>query len=401
MAAGAAAGGLVVKGRKERSMRIAHVTATFPPYRGGTGAVCYYNAVGLAKRGHEVHVYTADYADMPHDAHDDPPEITVHRLRPAFRFGNAPLLPGLLGLKNFDLVHLHWPFIFGAELVGLNRLFGSTRIIITYHNDLIGIGTRKMLFDIYTAFSARFVLPMARRYGAVSLDHIMNCGLTPYLTGREEKIVEIPNGVDATLFNPAVGGNRVRHENNIPMDARVILFVGALDQAHHFKGINHLITTAAELQNQHIYLMIVGEGELKDEYEALATQLGLQATTRFTGAKSHSELPAYYAAADILVLPSFPPESFGMVLIEAMACGKPVIASRLPGVRSVVSDGEDGLLVEPGDVHGLATALRTLLDDPDRRRAMGLCGRAKVEAKYAWPQIISRLETIYQEVLAE
>jgi len=83
-----------------------------------------------------------------------------------------------------------------------------------------------------------------------------------------------------------------------------------------------------------------------------------------------------------------------------MACGKPVIASNLPGVRSVVSDGEDGLLVRPGDVEDLAEKIQMLLDDPQRRREMGERGRDKVEEKYAWPKIIPRLVRVYEEVLA-
>lgn len=92
-------------------------------------------------------------------------------------------------------------------------------------------------------------------------------------------------------------------------------------------------------------------------------------------------------------------EAFGVVLLEAMACGKPVIASNLPGVRSVVSAGEDGLLVRPGDIDDLAEKTQMLLDDPQRRREMGERGRDKVEEKYAWPKIIPRLVQVYEEVL--
>jgi len=92
-------------------------------------------------------------------------------------------------------------------------------------------------------------------------------------------------------------------------------------------------------------------------------------------------------------------EAFGVVLLEAMACGKPVIASNLPGVRTVVSDGEDGMLVRPRDVDDLAEKMQMLLDDPQQRREMGERGRAKVEARYAWPRIIPRLVQAYQEAL--
>jgi phosphatidylinositol alpha-mannosyltransferase len=94
-------------------------------------------------------------------------------------------------------------------------------------------------------------------------------------------------------------------------------------------------------------------------------------------------------------------EAFGVVLLEAMASGKPVIASNLPGVRSVVSDGQDGLLVQPGDASALSQAMGRLLGDPQLRQHMGQQGRRKVEAQYAWPRIIPRLVEVYEQALAE
>ena len=96
-------------------MRIAHVTATFPPYQGGTGTVCYHNALGLARLGHEVTVFTAEH---PGGGHVDPEEFMVCRLPSLFRIGNAPFLPVLLGLREFDVIHLHLPFPFGGLFTG-------------------------------------------------------------------------------------------------------------------------------------------------------------------------------------------------------------------------------------------------------------------------------------------
>ncbi|HVX29433.1 MAG TPA: glycosyltransferase, partial [Nitrolancea sp.] len=109
-------------------MRIAHVTATFPPYYGGTGNVCYHNARVLAARGHHVEVFTADAPGRI----DDPAGVIVNRLRPIVQVGNAPVLPSLLRLRQFDLVHLHYPFYTGAEFVSLARL----PYVITYHQDV-------------------------------------------------------------------------------------------------------------------------------------------------------------------------------------------------------------------------------------------------------------------------
>jgi glycosyltransferase involved in cell wall biosynthesis len=114
-----------------------------------------------------------------------------------------------------------------------------------------------------------------------------------------------------------------------------------------------------------------------------------------------ADLPAHYALCDLLALPSTTMgEAFGLVLLEAMATAKPVVASNLPGVRSVVADGADGLLVRPGDAADLAAKLRVLLDDPARRMEMGRRGRQKVEAHYDWPVVIPRLARVYDQALA-
>jgi glycosyltransferase involved in cell wall biosynthesis len=123
---------------------------------------------------------------------------------------------------------------------------------------------------------------------------------------------------------------------------------------------------------------------------------------RFVGRVSDADLPRYYRLADVTVLPSVTMgEAFGLVLVESLASARPVIATNLPGVRTVVSQDRDGLLVEPNDPAMLAQALRQILDDGERSQSMGQIGRAKVESLYDWPQIGARLEAIYQQVLAE
>src|SRR5688572_3965141 len=118
-------------------LRIAHVTATFPPQWGGTGNIAYHNAVELASRGHHVSVLTADY---PVTGAADPDGVDVIRFRAPFRYGNAPFLPGLWTRRSFDLVHLHYPFYFGAEMVFLRRMLGGTPYVVTYHQDVLFSG---------------------------------------------------------------------------------------------------------------------------------------------------------------------------------------------------------------------------------------------------------------------
>src|SRR5215211_5165491 len=131
----------------ERPLRVAHVTATFPPYFGGTGNVCYHNARVLAARGHDVRVYTAAWPGKP----DDPPGVVVRRMQTKLRMGNAALLLGLIReLKACDVVHLHSPFIGGGELATVIARLRRIPIVVTYHNDLLGSGVRGTLFALYS-----------------------------------------------------------------------------------------------------------------------------------------------------------------------------------------------------------------------------------------------------------
>jgi glycosyltransferase involved in cell wall biosynthesis len=377
-------------------MRIAHVTATFPPYMAGTGNVCYYNALELARLGHEVTVYTAA---GPERRPFDPPGVTVRRLPVVLRFGNAPLVPGLLGVRDADVIHLHYPFIFGAELVSAAARIRRIPLVLTYHNDLVGEGLRRYLFGAYVASTAGFVLGTARKLAVVSEEHARSCAQAPYFAGRWKDVAVIPNGVDTGLFRPRTDGSAVRRKFGITDAERVIAFVGALDRAHFSKGVPTLLEAAAALAREDVILMIVGDGEWKARYQLSARKLGIGSRTIFTGMVPFPSLPEYYNAADAVALPSTV-ESFGMVLIEAMACRKPVIASDLPGVRSVVTDGRDGFLVPPGDPAALAAKIRAVVDDPQLRITMGHRGREKVEQRYAWPVVIPRLVDLYGKAVS-
>jgi glycosyltransferase involved in cell wall biosynthesis len=302
-----------------------------------------------------------------------------------------------LNLRGYDVIHLHLPFIFGAELIWLSHQMRHTPIVATYHNDLLGVGLRKHLFNVYTQTAYQLILRKAQYLCAVSYDHAQSSHLQRLSKEQKAKIIEIPNGVDVERFSPQINGQHIRLKHGIDDDARVLTFVGALDQAHHFKGVEYLLHTFAEycLSDARNHLMIIGHGDLKEHYEKVAVELGIGQRVTFTGSVTDEDLPSYYAASDAVSLASFPPESFGVVLLEAMACGRPVIAHDIPGVRTVVSHENDGFLVTPNRPAELADRILTLLGDQDQNRMMGENGRQKVEQCYAWSKVVEQLEEVY------
>jgi glycosyltransferase involved in cell wall biosynthesis len=377
-----------------RPLRIAHLTATFPPYWGGTGTVAFEHAKGLAARGHHVEVFTGTASA---GGADDPPGVVVHRLEPVAAIGNAPLIPRLALLRGFDVVHFHHPFIFGTELTLFARLRERNHALVaSWHNRLIGDGGRRPLFWVYEETFGRALARVADRNCLVSRAHGETVSyLRSGMRRRPDRFVELPNGVDLERFAPGPRDDALRDRLGIPRDATVILFVAALDRAHHFKRLD-LVLDAMQRLPSSVHLLVVGGGELLDDLRA-----GAGERVHFAGPQPHNRLPEFMRAGDLLALPSDPPESFGLVQIEAMACGLPVVTSDLPGPASVVVAGETGLVARRGDAADLAEKLGALVALPAGERAqMGAAARELCERRYGWTAVVDRLEAVYADAVA-
>jgi glycosyltransferase involved in cell wall biosynthesis len=384
-----------------KPLRLAHVTATFPPYRAGTGNVCRHNARRLAQRGHDVHVFTPALPGAPRHEQDE--GVKIHRLRPLLTHGHAHLLPTLLpNLRGFDLVHLHMPFYGAAGAVYLLSRLAAAPVVITHHQDVHLKGPASLLSRIHDHLLAQRLMISAGRVCFTSLDYARHCQYASLIASRQLIPAELPNGVDPARFTPGPRPDRLLRSYGLH-GRPIALFVGALDRAHYFKGLEVLLEAMTLPPLSEAALVIVGQGNLRPRYQQRAARLGLGHRVHFAGPVPGDELADHYRLAGATVLPSTTAgEAFGLVLLESMACATPVVASDLPGVRTVVSPGVDGLLARPSDAGDLAARLGALLArPPEQRRAMGLAGRRKVEARYNWSRIGDRLERIYQEVLEE
>jgi glycosyltransferase involved in cell wall biosynthesis len=382
-------------------LRIAHLTATFPPYPGGAGNTCYRFAKGQAERGHHVEVFTAPAAGEPPDSG----RAIVHRIDPVLAMGNAPLIPRLATIHGFDVVHLHYPFIFGSELTLLGRLKRRHReqaLLVHYKNRLVAKGARQIPFEAYEHTVAPLLISAADRVCVLSPDHAASVPYLRRIARRDpSKLIEMPNGVDTRLFAPGPDESDVRAAAAIPDDAVVAAFVATLDRAHHFKRLDIALQAIAALDDERVHLIVAGGGELLDDFRGQASAAGIAERVHFLGRVPHSRLPGVLRAADLLLLTTEPPESFGIVLIEAMACGLPTIATEYPGVRAVVDEGETGILVPPGDADAVASAIHELVEaGPPGRASMGTLGREKAERLWSWPSLLDRMDSAYAEAIA-
>ena len=160
-----------------------------------------------------------------------------------------------------------------------------------------------------------------------------------------------------------------------------------------------MITALSEVPGA--VLVLAGDGHYRTTLEEQARAAGLADRVRFLGTVPHAELPGLLAVSDLLVAASFASETFGIALVEAQACGVPVVASNFGGFPEVVQDGITGLLVPPQDSAALAAALRALLADPKRRQAMGEAGRRWVSAQFHWQRVAERVLEAYRIVLGQ
>lgn len=378
-------------------MKIAQVSATFPPYMGGTGNVCYNYSVELAKLGHDVTVFTSN---SPKTEFTYPKNFNLTKFNPLFQIGNAPCIPKLLTIKEFDLIHLHYPFFFGGEFIYLLKKLKNEKYILSYHNNVTLPGLTGKMVDIHAKLVSKRIIENAERIIVPTLD-FFDSSVKDFLDINGKNVTEIPNGVDISAYKGL--GEEIRAKYHLE-NFRIILFVGALDKAHYYKGLEYLMKSFKDLVNDYddLKLMIVGDGDLKGYYINLAKTYKIEKSVIFVGKISlFEELTKFYETSDIIVYPTVSEtiESFGMVLIEAMAAKKPVIASNVPGVRAVLDNNLNGFLTEPKNIEEISSKIRLLLENEDLSVKMGHNGRKKVEEKYSWDKIVKNLENLYEDCI--
>jgi glycosyltransferase involved in cell wall biosynthesis len=360
-------------------MKIALVTATFLPYRSGTAQMVWQIAQDMHHKGHEVVVFTPRGSSQPKF------DFRVVYQKVLLRVGNAAFTPSLLqDLRGFDLIHLHYPYIFGAELVAFAARLYRIPLLLTYHQNLSASDYRRPLFWLYNHLVQPWVLSSAKTILVTSLDY----ALSPpsRLQKFRQRLLELPNAVDTNTFVP----------NPLKTSDRYVLFVGAMDKAHHFKGVDILLAALERLPD--IKAIFVGDGDLLDTYQRLAEPCGSR--VRFVGKVETKKLVQLYQQAWVTVLPSTTTgEAFGLVLLESMACGTPVIASSLPGVRYLVQRTQGGLLIPPNQIQAVCKGLVQLWYNPKQRYRLGKTARVQVQQQYSTKVVHARLESIYNQIM--
>ncbi|TMI56887.1 glycosyltransferase family 4 protein [Candidatus Bathyarchaeota archaeon] len=377
-------------------MRVLQVTQRFPPAIGGVEQHVYHLSQGLKEAGIEVEVLTTDLMrDTPFERMDganDPYPFPVTRTR-VWKLFDAPHGLGCIApsmLKELvkspaDVVHAHAYGYFPSFAASVGTALDHSVLVITPHSDAGRPSLSKSIFD-------RIVAPLtvrrAMRVIAVSQHeaaHLAALGVPV------DRISVIPNGVDLGELDGLKGqrkGDRLRG-----------IFVGRLDPDQ--KGLTTLFQALALLPSDlPLGVRLIGEDWGATEIlRSLAERLGIRDKVAFVGRVDRGVLVNEYRDADFLVLPSLF-EPFGIVLLEAMATGLPVVASRVGGIPEIVEQGRTGILVEPGNARALADALTEICHDENLRIAMGAEARVRAAA-FDWKTITPRILSVYHQAMEE
>jgi glycogen synthase len=373
----------------------------YPPHvYGGAGVVVDHLSRALARRASvEVRCFG--------DNEQSRPNLAVHGYSPWERLAGGPeaaYAPALEALSvglamardavRADVVHTHtWYVGLGGMLV---QAIHGVPLVVTLHSleplrpwkaDQLGTGY------LVSSWAERLAVERADRVIAVSAQ--MRADILANFRVEPERVVVLHNGVDAQAFT--------RTERREALDRHGVrepyaLFVGRISEQ---KGIFQLLDAARRLPEGVQLVLCASSPDTPELLTRLQTAVSGRPQIRWINAMLPvEEVVQIYSHAAVFVCPSIY-EPFGIINLEAMACGTPVVASRVGGIPEVVVDGETGWLVEPGDPAALAEALRTALVDPERARRMGEAGRRRVEAHFSWDRIAALTMDVYRQAIED
>lgn len=367
-------------------MRIGVVTQPYYPIRSGVSEHVYHLGRELVQRGHEVVVVTGRGSSQETRGLrvvEVGPRVSLTlngaSVQAVVGFGFRRKLRVIEERERFDLVHVHSPLDPILPLAATEHL--RVPVVGTFHS-----------FRPTNPFAVFF----PQRYRRALSRLRARIAVSPSAAGFVTRYIDvpfhiIPNGVDTKRFSPEVDGFQTFRDGTF-----TILYVGRMDPR---KGARYLLQALPliERELEHYRLLIVGGGWRKKVYQQFISP-GLERRVHFAGVVSWEDLPRYYRSADLYCSPATGGESFGIVLLEAMASGLPIVASDIEGYRHVMTESE-GMFAVPRDPSSIAAKIVELARDAQRRMAMAEAGRATA-LRYDWKMVADKVLAVYQEVLA-
>lgn len=338
---------------------------------------------GLMARGHHVEIATRESCWIAKEAHSRGIPTSFFPMARKFDFQGIRQLKNYLKQGQFDVVHTHsgidaWIGGIAAKLAGTPALIRTRHLFMPFH--------RGPLNFVHYLPDRLFCLGDTMR--AMLVDE---CGFPA------KEVVNIPTGIDFNLFRPARTRSEVRQELNIGDDEFLVLVVGVLRGVKRhdiaIEGFARFLKAGGKGK-----LILAGDGPMRTNMEDLVHTLGIEADARLLGHRT--DVPDLMGAADTLLLTSRS-EAQSQALTQGIGLGIPAVATAVGGVPEVVVHERTGLLVPPGDMDAVATALKRLSDDPDLRQRLGAEGKVHANSRYSLAAMLDATEEAYRTVLEE
>jgi glycosyltransferase involved in cell wall biosynthesis len=380
-------------------MKIMIVSPYFYPKVGGLENYALNIAKGLKSQRHDVFVVTSNHEGRKRTS-EKVQGLRVIRLPRLFKLSNTPINPlwrwqlkKIIKQEKPDVINAHTPVPYIADMA--IRAAGNTPVVLTYHNDLVkSHGLGKYLAQLYYLLYTNKSLNKADKVIATS-DYYAKA--SRYLAKQQAKLGIVSPGIDTKRFNEKVDKQWLKKKYP---DKKNVLFVGSMDASHAHKGVDVLLRAVAKAKKYipNIQLVAAGDGDAVPKYKALAQELGIAENVDFTGFVSDKLLPRYYAGADVFVLPSTnESEGFGMVLIEAQACGTPVIGARVGGIPYAIQEGVTGELISANSESELTNRIVNLLDNSAELKRYGIAAKVVAFNEYNWEDRYEKTERILKK----
>ena len=376
-------------------MKILQIGKYYYPHMGGIENHLYILSNELVHLGHDVTVFVSNDSNKYEE--NSISGVKVFRYPEFFRILNAPIsFFKKVGRKDFDIVHAHLP----NPMASIYALFNSgDNLVVTYHSDIIKNGiVGKILSSLYTHFFLNPLLNKAKKILATSPNYASGSKILQRYSGKVEIV---PYGIDLDIFS--LGGKKdiINKLRSNYKNKKVLLFIGRLVP---YKGLEYLISAMPEVVKEFrdVKLIIVGDGPLMPKLESLVFRLKLTDYVEFVSGLHNTKTPHYYHLSDIFVLPSvYKAEAFGIVQLEAMACGKPVISTDVDGsgISFVNQNNKTGIVVTPRDPKSLAGAIKELLKDNKLRGTFGKNGKERVEKHFSKQVMVEKILDVYESTL--
>lgn len=388
-------------------MRIGYFAAKFPYNKefddyayGGAARAAFNLARNVAGLGHEVEVFTTSRGSE--ESIEETDNMTIHRFPTNFKLLSSNISLKLffnVGSHRLDVIHTHFDIppcpAAGSRYARRNGL----PLIVTYHGDWddsyggvlrrTGVIASNVLVTSRLLNQATAIISPSETYARKS----------KFLREHSNKTKIVPVGIDLAKSTVTESQEESRILLGLPADATIVLFLGFLSR---YKSPDILVRAMNKVvsKNPDALLVFAGKGEMEYHLRRLARELAIDGNVRFAGFVEERIKHLYYRSADMFCLPStLATECYPATILEAMAIGTPVIATNIGGIPDIIEDGRTGLLVKPGDVDGLSSAIVAMIDNHSLRKNLMKNAKNRI-GQFGWDRIATLTESVYEQVLA-